>query len=277
MRTYLLVSLSVALLFSCGRNTKSEAPEATNNPEAVVVIETSLGTIKVKLYNETPYHRDNFIKLTEEGFYDGIIFHRVINNFMIQAGDPKTKQAEKDAVYGEGDTGYTISAEFVSKLFHKKGTLAAARMGDDVNPKKESSGSQFYIVQGKIFSPEQLTQLINNMNERLKSKIFNQLITEKASKLMSEGNQVDYKKLSENLSDTLQYILSKTTMYSLTPEQVQIYTTIGGTPHLDGDYTVFGEVIEGIDFVDKIAAVNTDQSDRPTTNIVISKMYLEKK
>ncbi len=277
MRTYLLVSLSVALLFSCGRNTKNNAPEATNNPEAVVVIETSIGTIKVKLYNETPYHRDNFIKLTEEGFYDGIIFHRVINNFMIQAGDPKTKQAEKDAVYGEGDTGYTIPAEFASKLFHKKGALAAARMGDDVNPKKESSGSQFYIVQGKIFSPEQLTLLINNKNERLKTKIFNQLITEKASKLMSEGNQVDYKKLSENLSDTLQYILSKTTMYSLTPEQVQLYTTIGGTPHLDGDYTVFGEVIEGIDAVDKIAAVNTDQSDRPTTNIVISKMYLEKK
>jgi len=277
MRTYLLVSLSVALLFSCGRNTKSDAPEVTKNPDVVVVVETSIGTIKVKLYNETPYHRDNFIKLSDEGFYDGIIFHRVINNFMIQAGDPKTKQAEKDAVYGEGDTGYTIPAEFVSKLFHKKGALAAARMGDDVNPTKESSGSQFYIVQGKIFSPEQLTLLINNKNERLKSMIFNKLITEKASKLMSEGNQVDYKKLSENLSDTLQFILSKTTMYSFTPEQVQIYTTIGGTPHLDGDYTVFGEVIEGIDTVDKIAAVNTDNSDRPITNVVITKMYLEKK
>lgn len=277
MRTYLLVSLAVALLFSCGRNSKSNAPEETKNPDVVVVIETSIGSIKVKLYNETPYHRDNFIKLTEEGYYDGIIFHRVINNFMIQAGDPKTKQAEKGAVYGEGDTGYTIPSEFVSKLFHKKGALAAARMGDDVNPTKESSGSQFYIVQGKIFSSEQLTQLINNKNERLKSKIFNQLITEKANKLMSEGSQVDYKKLSENLSDTLQYILSKTTMYSLTPEQVQIYTTIGGTPHLDGDYTVFGEVIEGIDFVDKIAAVNTDKSDRPLTNVVITKMYLEKK
>ncbi len=272
-----MVSLSVALFLSCGRNTKSNAPEVTKNTNVVVVIETSIGTVKVKLYNETPYHRDNFIKLTEEGFYDGIIFHRVINNFMIQAGDPKTKQAEKDAAYGEGDTGYTIPAEFVSKHFHKKGALAAARMGDDENPTKESSGSQFYIVQGKIFSPEQLAQLISNKNERLKSNIFNKLITEKAGKLMSEGIQVDYKKLSENLSDTLQHILSKTIMYSPTPEQVQIYTTIGGTPHLDGDYTVFGEVIEGIDTVDEIAAVNTDKSDRPITNVVITKMYLEKK
>jgi len=175
-----------------------------------VLIHTDLGDIKVELYNDTPQHRDNFVKLAKQGFYDGSIFHRVIKGFMVQGGG---------APAGKPEVSNRIPAEFVPAHIHKKGALAAARMGDQVNPKKESSGSQFYIVQGQKVSPDQL-------------------------------NQFDTKR-------TVKY----------TQEQRTIYTTIGGTPFLDGDYTVFGEVIEGLDVIDKIAAVQTAAGDKPVKDI----------
>ncbi|MCR5646127.1 MAG: peptidylprolyl isomerase [Bacteroidales bacterium] len=187
--------------------------------ETVVVIETSMGTIKAKLYNDTPLHRDNFIKLVNEGWYTGSPFHRVINNFMIQGG----QNAD-----GRMDPGYTVPAEFKENHFHMKGALCAARQGDQVNPKKASSGSQFYIVQGQVFDDKTL----DIYEERL-GKIFG-------------------------------------------ARQRQAYKTVGGTPHLDGDYTVFGEVIEGLDVVDQIARVKTGYMDVPVEPVIINKITIEK-
>jgi len=192
--------------------------------ETKVLLSTEYGNIKIKLFNETPQHRDNFIKLVKEGFYNETLFHRVIKDFMIQGGDPDSKNAQKGEFLGEGDVGYTIPAEFNTKLIHKRGALAAARQGDNVNPQKRSSGCQFYIVQGRKFTTEEI---------------------EKIEK--SKEGRIEY-----------------------TDEQYKTYETVGGTPHLDMDYTVFGEVIEGLDVVDKIAAVKRDRKDRPLEDIKIT-------
>lgn len=189
--------------------------------EPTVVMETNMGTIVFKLYNETPHHRDNFIKLAEEGIYDGLLFHRVIEKFMIQGGDPKSRDAEPGQMLGEGSLGYTIPAEISPRLFHKRGALCAARQGDDVNPKHESSASQFYIVQGQTFEPDALKKI----GERFHKKY--------------------------------------------TPEQMKVYGSIGGAPHLDGDYTVFGEVIKGMEVVDQIAAMECDKNNRPIEDVRI--------
>lgn len=192
-----------------------------------VRIKTQYGECIVKLYNETPLHRDNFIKLTKSGFYNGTLFHRVIKDFMIQGGDPDSKTAKPDSLLGNGDVGYTIPAEFRDSLFHKKGVLAAAR---DNNPEKASSGCQFYLVQGKVFTDEQLNSL---EEKRLKFKI---------------------------------------------PEwQRQIYKTIGGTPHLDRNYTVYGEIVVGLDMIDKIAALTTDKNNRPKDDVKMEITLLKKR
>ena len=186
-----------------------------------VMMETTMGPIVLQLYNQTPMHRDNFIKLAEEGTYDGLLFHRVIEKFMIQGGDPKSRDAEPDMMLGEGSLGYTVPAEIVPELFHRRGALCAARQGDEVNPERESSASQFYIVQGEVFSLEMLKKI----GERFKKKY--------------------------------------------TKEQEKVYATEGGAPHLDGDYTVFGQVIEGMDVVDKIAASKCDKNNRPVEDVRI--------
>ena len=194
-----------------------------------VLIETSMGNMTVMLYDDTPLHRDNFVKLAESGFYEGLLFHRVIKNFMIQGGDPMSKNAAPNARLGNGDPGYTIPAEIVyPKHFHKKGALAAARTGDNVNPERRSSGSQFYIVQGQTYTDMQLDQFEKRMG----------------------------KTFSTMERDT--------------------YATIGGTPHLDNQYTVFGEVVEGLGVVDKIAAVETGVADRPVDDVKIIKMTVLK-
>ncbi len=195
-----------------------------------VKITTSKGEVIIKLYNETPLHRDNFLKLAKEGFFDGTLFHRVIKSFMIQGGDPDSKNAVAGAALGEGGPKYTIPAEFVDSLFHKKGVLAAAREGDADNPTKASSGSQFYIVQGKVWNDSTLNAVEKN---RMKFKI---------------------------------------------PEwQRQVYKTIGGTPHLDRNYTVFGEVVKGLEMVDNIAAEPTAKGDRPTTDVKMTITVLKKR
>ncbi len=223
-----LISFCMIFIFSgflsCKSQTNSnQSAQAVNNEpakkEVFIEITTDFGVIKIKLYNETPLHRDNFIKLAEQGFYDGTLFHRVIKDFMIQGGDPDSKTAQPGQQLGVGGPGYTIPAEIVQGKIHKKGALAAARMGDNVNPAKESSGSQFYIVQGKVFTQDEL-----NMFEQRMGKTF-------------------------------------------TPEQKATYTTIGGTPHLDGDYTVFGEVVQGLEVIDLIAATPTGPGNRPKTDV----------
>lgn len=243
--------------------------------ETLVKIETSAGDIKVKLYNETPKHRDNFIKLVKEGTYEGTLFHRVIKDFMIQAGDPESKNAPKGKMLGAGDVGYTVPAEFVyPKFFHKKGALSAARQGDAVNPKKESSGCQFYIVTGKVYNDSTLLQMERQMNENKVSMFFNELAKKHMKEIykMRKANDEDgLYDLQEKLIAQAQELAAKEPEFRFTPEQVEAYTTVGGTPHLDGEYTVFGEVVEGMDVVDKIQQVKTDRSDRPEEDVKIIK------
>lgn len=195
---------------------------------ALVVMETNYGKITLRLYNETPRHRDNFLKLVADHTYDGLLFHRVIKDFMIQAGDPKSRDAKPGQPLGDGTLGYTIPAEFRPNLFHKRGALCAARQGDNVNPKRESSASQFYIVQGNVWDAKQLEMMSHRYG----------------------------KKFSE--------------------EQIKAYTTVGGTPHLDGEYTVFGEVVEGMEVVDRIASVKCGPMDRPLEDVRILRVEVVK-
>jgi len=199
-----------------------------------VLLQTNYGNIILRLYDSTPLHRDNFLKLVKTGFYDSVLFHRVIRNFMIQAGDPDSKLAKTGEPLGNGGPGYTVPAEFRTSLFHKKGVIAAARTGDDVNPQKASSGSQFYIVQGKIFTDPGLDSL--------------------------ETIRLNGRKIP--------------------PAQREVYKTIGGTPHLDQNYTVFGEIVIGLDVIDKIAEVSTSKGadrDRPLQDVRILKAKLIKR
>ncbi|GFZ41247.1 peptidyl-prolyl cis-trans isomerase [Bacteroides nordii] len=247
-----------------------------NQKETMLKIETSLGDIKVKLYNETPKHRDNFIKLAKEGMYNGTLFHRVIKDFMVQAGDPDSKNAPKGKMLGAGDVGYTIPAEFVyPKYFHKKGALSAARQGDNVNPNKESSGCQFYIVTGKVYNDSTLLGMEQQMNENKLTNIFNALAQKHMKEIykMRKANDEDgLYDLQEKLFAQAQEEAAKQPEFHFTKEQIEAYTTVGGTPHLDGEYTVFGEVVDGMDIVDKIQNVKTDRSDRPEDDVKIIKV-----
>ena len=182
---------------------------------------TTEGRMVFVLFNDTPQHRDNFLKLVNEHTYDSLLFHRVIKNFMIQGGDPQSRHARPGQVLGDGTLGYTVPAEFKKNHFHQKGALCAARQGDNVNPRKESSASQFYIVQGQVWDVRTLDMMAQRYGK------------------------------------------------TFTEEQRKVYTTVGGTPHLDGDYTVFGQLVEGMDVVDKIAAVKTGMADRPVEDVRI--------
>ena len=216
------------MLYSCSSQKKIESEpkdtdaqaqnETKNDKMTQILIKTSLGDITVALYNETPQHRDNFIKLVKESYYDGVLFHRIIKGFMVQTGDPDSRDAKPGQRLGMGGPGYRVPAEFVPSLYHKRGAVAAAR---DNNPAKASSGSQFYIVDGEVYPQDKL-----NMIAARTGKTFS-------------------------------------------PEQIQAYTTVGGAPFLDGDYTVFGEVVSGMDVVDKIAAQEKDGNDRPLKDIKI--------
>lgn len=247
------------------------------NKDSIVVISTVYGDMKVKLYNETPLHKANFIKLVTENFFDDLLFHRVIKDFMIQGGDPDSKNATPEAELGNGGPGYNIPAEFVPGLYHKKGVLAAAREADQINPKKESSGSQFYIVQGKIFSNQELDMIEIKINQNLKNQIMGKILMSPESEVLrfkldsikKSGSQDAMMKFIKELDPTAEKELEKQGRYKFTPEQRKIYTTIGGTPHLDGNYTVFGEVIEGLNVIDSIASVKTGKSDRPLVNVKI--------
>ena len=226
-KTATLFSLIMLIMSTVGFGQKNNKTDKKAAMEKVyyVQITTDLGTMKVKLYNETPLHRDNFVKLVSEGFYDSLLFHRVIKGFMIQGGDPQSKNAPAGQILGAGDVGYRIPAEINDSLYHKKGVLAAAR---DNNPEKASSGCQFYIVQGKPMIENEL-----------------QMMERRSGKPMSEAKRNDYK-------------------------------TIGGSAWLDGEYTVYGEVVEGLDVIDKIAAVPCGQSDRPVTDLRMKMVLVDK-
>lgn len=254
--------------------------ESKKNNDVCIDIETTMGHIVVKLYNETPIHRDNFVKLAKEGYYDGTLFHRVINKFMIQGGDGDSRNAQPGQALGMGDPGYRLPAEFVyPKYFHKKGALAAARQGDDTNPKKESSGSQFYIVTGDVFNESQLKEMTHGMMMQREHNIFNSLVTARRDEIMNlrrNRDQAGLMALQEQLIAMAKQQAAAQGAISFTPEQIDAYSTIGGAPHLDGEYTVFGEVIEGMNVVEQIEKVKTGNADRPVEDVkVISMKVIE--
>lgn len=246
------------------------------NENTVVLLKTTMGDIKIKLYDGTPVHRDNFIKLVSMGFYDGISFHRVIKDFMIQAGDPVTRTGLTKAQLDSLST-YTIPAEFRKEYYHKKGVIAAAREGNDVNPEMRSSGTQFYIVQGKKYSDAELKATEERINSNIKQTLFSKLIKETADSARLSGIPLQESEIQERASMKMFDYLTTIGEFKFTEEQLNTYKNAGGTPRLDGTYTVFGEVIEGLETVDKIASVTTDQSDKPINDVKIIKMKLVSK
>ena len=232
-----------------------------------VKIETTLGDIIVRLYDETPIHRDNFVKLVKEGYYDGTLFHRVIKDFMIQGGDPDSKGAPAGKMLGVGGPDYTLEAEIKDNLYHKRGALAAARQGDEVNPERRSSGSQFYIVWGQVYKENQLNQLGKQIRMQKVQDAFNDLAKARREEIMQmrrERNRAGLQELQDQLIAEAENKIGK---QGLTDQQMQLYSTVGGTPHLDGQYTVFGEVEEGLNVVEQIQNTATGRADRPTNDI----------
>ena len=247
--------------------------------ETQVVMHTSMGDIQLKLYNETHKHRDNFIQLVKDGTYNGLLFHRVIKDFMIQGGDVTSKDAPMNKSLGAGDLGYTVPAEFnYPKYFHKKGALCAARTGDEVNPERASSASQFYIVTGKKYSDAELNQMEKQLENRLKQSIFARLQAENKPKIMEyyrSGNKEELAILRDTLIGKTELEAEKRKDEAKLPKEIrEIYKTEGGVPFLDNQYTVYGEVVKGIEVVDAIQQVKTNRQDRPTENVVITSVEL---
>ena len=275
----LLICLAFIALTACNAGSKRQTNHHMENEKRTLVkLETTMGNITVALYNETPKHRDNFIKLVKEGVYDSTLFHRVIKQFMIQAGDPDSKNASDTAMLGSGDVGYTIPAEFNPKFFHKKGVLAAARQGDDVNPEKASSGCQFYIVTGRKFTEPQLLGMENKINEQHEEALFDSLARQHMKeiyKMRKAGDNAGLLELQDTLEAQARELTDKEEKFRFTPEQIKAYSTVGGAPHLDGSYTVFGEVTEGMEVVENIEIAKTNRADRPVENIRILKASIQ--
>lgn len=241
-----------------------------DSKDALVELKTSMGDVVVELYNDTPLHRDNFLKLTREGFYDGVLFHRVIDQFMVQAGDPDSKNAASGVELGSGDPGYTIEAEIrFPRHFHKYGAVAAARTGDAFNPERRSSGSQFYIVTGRQVTERQLENMYEKRRNEEMQSYFRKLAMERRDSIeamQKSGDHVGLEALRQQLiAETEEHVVTE----KMSPENLEIYASKGGTPHLDGQYTVFGEVVKGMDVVEKIQKVETDPSDRPREDVRI--------
>ncbi len=261
-----LLTLSVLfLLLSCN------APGGHEN--TVILMKTSLGDIKLRLYDETPLHRDNFIKLINDGFYEGISFHRVINGFMIQAGDPETRTVPL-GISADSLNTYTIPAEFNKTLFHKRGALAAAREGNDVNPEMRSSGTHFYIVQGVLRSEEDLLNAEARINSDRRQALFYKLVRQVADSARITGEQLSDAEIQERVALRASAFLAPELNYEIPASQREVYKSIGGVPRLDGTYTVFGEVLEGLDVVDKIASVKTGAGDKPVEDVKILKIKI---
>ncbi|MFY8035979.1 MAG: peptidylprolyl isomerase [Cyclobacteriaceae bacterium] len=251
----------------------SSCAQKSSKSDYVVTIKTSYGDMVAILYDETPKHKANFVKLAKEHYFDSILFHRVIAGFMIQGGDPNSKKAKPGEPLGMGGPGYTVDAEFNPKFFHEKGALSAARFPDGQNPTKASSGSQFYIVQGTIIPESNMEEL--KIDQMKLNMCFRQIMQNPANKpLIDSLNQVymtgdmeAYKKKIFSLVPRLEKETNTKIMKDVSPEKIKAYTTVGGAPHLDGDYTVFGKVIKGLEVIDKIAAVQKDGGDRPVEDI----------
>lgn len=265
MKKIFILLLSVAILAACTSKPK----------ETFVNITTPLGDIKVKLYDSTSRHKENFVKLANVGYFNGTLFHRVIQKFMIQGGDPTSRNAKPGVLLGDGDTNYTIPFEYIPSYLHKRGAFAAARENDDENPLKASSASQFYIVQGKVFTNDELDAVELKVERRTKQYIMMDLLKKdgKEDELKAFRHMVDIRDTAnirmtiEKYKNAVEAQYLRTKPWKITEEQRRVYTSVGGTPHLDGAYTVFGEVVSGMEIVDQIAAMQTDTNDRPQKDI----------
>ena len=238
-----------------------------------VLLQTNLGDITLRLYDETPQHRDNFLRLVREGYYNGTLFHRVIRDFMVQGGDPDSVNAPAGKRLGTGGPDYTLEAEIHPALFHKRGALAAARQGDEVNPERRSSGSQFYIVWGQTYNDGQLRQMGKQLEMQRLQSIFQTLAADHRAEILQlrrDRNRTGLQELQDRLTAEAE-TKAKTLGPVLTEAQMEAYSSVGGTPHLDGQYTVFGEVVEGLDIVDRIQQVETLSGDRPKADVVVVK------
>ena len=241
--------------------------------DTFVSVETQFGNMKIRLYNETPKHKTNFVQLTEKAFFDDLLFHRVINGFMIQGGDPDSKNAAPGKELGNGGPGYDINAEFNENLFHKKGALAAARESDLLNPEKKSSGSQFYIVQGKKLTDAEMDQMEKKVNDskrntRIQNAVSNDMnLMKRVDSLKSAGKMDEVEKINEGLGRKIDELYKNEPLFKISEDHRKVYRETGGTPFLDGSYTVFGEVVEGLEVLDKIAAAAVDKNDRPLADI----------
>lgn len=276
--------LTLAAMFLMGgasvfsQSTEMANTEPLNPGDAVVELKTTLGDIVVDLYNDTPLHKDNFVKLVGEGYYDGVLFHRVINDFMVQTGDPESRNAKPGEHLGGGSPDYTIAAEIAyPKHFHKYGALAAARTSDQVNPERRSSGSQFYIVTGKKYPERQMEAMAQRQAQTQLEQEFRKLAwahNDSIRAMQSAGDREGLEKLRLQLIEEAE----KNAHVAPMPDEVKkAYSEAGGTPHLDGAYTVFGEVLKGMDVVEKIQKAETDGSDRPVEDIrIISAKVLKK-
>lgn len=256
-------------------NTQQTKP-MEQGKETIVDLETTMGPIKIKLYDDTPQHRDNFVKLVKEGFYDGVLFHRVINDFMVQTGDPDSKEAQPGQMLGGGDPGYTLPAEIIyPKHYHKYGALAAARTGDNVNPERRSS-SQFYIVTGRKASQMELDRMAERAVVGERQELFRKLFEQNKDSIKAMGDRGDREAMMELRQQMIESVEKSFPARPLPQEMAQDYLTLGGTPHLDNQYTVFGEVVSGMETVEKIQKVETDGNDRPKEDVRIIKATIEK-
>jgi len=265
MKNIFFLAILVILLAACTSKPK----------ETQVTITTPYGDIVVRLYDSTARHRENFIKLASAGYFNGTLFHRVIEKFMIQGGDPTSRNAKPGILLGDGDTTYTVPFEYVPSYLHKRGAFAAARENDDENPLKASSASQFYIVQGKVFTNDELDAVELKVERRTKQYIMMDLLKKEGKEdelkifrqYVAQRDTANMRMVIEKYRNAVEAQYLRTKPFKITDDQRRIYTTIGGTPHLDGAYTVFGEVVSGMEIVDQIAAVATDTNDRPVKDI----------
>jgi len=298
-----IFTVIVSFLAACG--VSAEPEKLTNNLQkgsleveeiekesekaTKVRIKTSHGDVVIALYNETPKHKENFIKLVNESFYDNTLFHRVIKDFMIQGGDPNSKGAAAGIALGEGGPGYTIEAEIKNNFYHKKGALCAARQGDNVNPEKRSSGSQFYVVTGKPYQKEELEQMEVQQNRQKENGLMqafiqapeNAVYMARLKEAQAMGKDASKRAEAEAAINVLSEEIKPLALagfvpFKFTEEQLKDYTKNGGTPFLDNAYTVFGEVIKGMEVINKIGTTATAPGDRPLEDVVVLSMEIIK-
>ncbi len=264
--------LIIAFAANSKNNPMSESQTTSAAPDILVEMTTSEGTVVLRLFGGTPFHQQNFIRLASEGFYDGLLFHRVIKDFMVQAGDPESRDAAPGKILGSGSPDYQIDAEILyPRHFHRRGAIAAARQDDSINPDRKSSGSQFYIVTGHTYTPLQLDKLEMSLIRSQKQAIINSLLAQNRDSIMSlrrNRDQAGLALLQDSLNAEARKIADKTPM-GFSRQQIEAYTSVGGAPHLDGAYTVFGQVESGYDVIDRIQQAEGDRFNRPLEDIRI--------